>query len=132
MAPGWSNGAQKSSAYSQRADESIARVRWPKLEGRIFRVKGNWGPEGRNGTWLVQWGPKKFCRLAGSWQVDRARQMAKTRRSDFSCKRKLGPGGPKWHLVGPMGPKKVLQIRSELASRSRASDGQNSKIGFFV
>ena len=39
MAPGWSHGAQKSSADSQRAGESIARVTWPKLEGRIFRLK---------------------------------------------------------------------------------------------
>ena len=39
MAPGWSHGAQKSSADSERAGESIARVRWPKLEDRIFRPK---------------------------------------------------------------------------------------------
>ena len=48
-----SNGAQKSSADSQGAGQSIERVRWPKIEGRIFRDTGNWGlgrfPEGRNG-----------------------------------------------------------------------------------
>ena len=40
--------------------------------------------------------------------------------------------GPKCHLLGRIGPKKVLQTRSELASRLRASDDQRRKVGIFV
>ena len=43
-----------------------------------------------------------------------------------------GPRGPKFDLLGRIGPKKVLQTRSELASRLRASDDQKKKVCIFV
>ena len=46
--------------------------------------------------------------------------------------RREGPRGPKFHLLGRIGPKKLQQTRSELASRLRVSDGQKSKVGIFV
>ena len=43
-----------------------------------------------------------------------------------------GPRGPKFPLLGRFGPKRVLQTRSELASRLCASDDQKRKVGIFV
>ena len=40
-----------------------------------------------------------------------------------------GPRGPKRHLLGRIGAKKVLETRSELASRLRASDDQKRNVG---
>ena len=46
--------------------------------------------------------------------------------------RREGPRGPKFNPLGRIGPKKVLQTRSELASQFSASDGQKSKVDISV
>ena len=43
----------------------------------------------------------------------------------------VAPKKPKLHLPGRIGPKKVLQIRSKLASRLRASDAQKRQFLHF-
>ena len=39
---------------------------------------------------------------------------------------------PKFHLLGRIGPKKVLQTRSEPANRLRSSEWQKNEVGIFV
>ena len=87
-APDWLKRAKKNPADSQRAGESIGRIRWPKIKGRIFR-ENKAGAEGgpRRAEMAPDWSnraKKKFCRLAERWRVDCARQMAKNRRPVLS------------------------------------------------
>ena len=80
MAPGWSRGAQKSSADSQRAGESIGRVRWPKLEGRIFRPKET-GAQG---------GPRR-AQMAPGWSHGAQKSSADAQRAGESNARVRWP-----------------------------------------
>ena len=121
-------------------------IRWGKIEGRYFREPyegvsacAGRAPGGQNFTCFVESGPKKFCRLAGSWRVNCAHQMEKKSTVGIfvnsrgeSKHAQGGSQGPKFNLLGRIGPKNVLQTCSELASRLPASDGQKSKVGIFV
>ena len=131
--PGWSDGALKSSADSPRAGESIARIRCAENAIFGFSPKRGWGPgRGPQGTWVVRWGPKKFCRLPASWRVDCAHQMRGKRNFWIFTKTRLGPRErAPGDLGGPIGPKKVLQTPSELASRIRALVAQKNAIFAF-
>ena len=94
------------------------------------------GPRGPKCHLLGRFGPKRVPQTRS--------ELASVLRSSDDQKRKVGifvktrrmprvgPRGPKCQLLCRIGPKKVLQAYSELASRLRASDDQKSKVGIFV
>ena len=136
MSPPWSNRAQKSSADSQRAGESIARIRWPKIEGLYFRENEAGAQEGSqraqmSPTWW-NWAQKSSADSQRAGESIARIRCPKKDIFSFSPKRNWGPWRAKGDLRGGIGPKKVLQSRSELASRLRASDAQKRQFLHFL
>ena len=109
--PPCSNRAQKSSADSQRAGESIARIRCPKKAIFAFSPKRGWGPGRAPGDLLGRIGPKKVLQTC-SELASRLRALDAQKRQflHFYQNEAGAPGGPHGTCVVESGPKKFYRL----------------------